>query len=84
MRGNSYPQFSLMIFLLSAFLMVDTGRGEMALLHWSESISMALTGVAGDGPCCKCALALLSYMIVFYILVIHGKCLSKAICALWC
>lgn len=52
MRRSSYPQFSLMFFLLSAFLMGGARRGEIALLHQSGSVSMALTGVAGGGPCC--------------------------------
>lgn len=73
-----------MFFLLFAFLTVGTRCGEIALLHQSGRVSIALTEVAGDGPCCRCALALLSHMIVFYMLLVHGKYLSKVICNLWC
>lgn len=73
-----------MSFFLSAFLMVGTGCWEIALLHQSGSVSVALTKVTGAGPCCRCALALLSHMIGFDMLLVHGKYLSKTICTVWC
>lgn len=53
-----------MLFLPSAFLMVGTGCGEIALLHNSGSVSVAWTEAAGDGPCCGCAL---DFVIIFFV-----------------
>lgn len=72
-----------MFFLLSAFLMVGTGCGKIALLRQSGSISIALSRIAGDGPNCRCALVLLSHVIVFDMVLVRGKYLSKVICTLW-